>query len=359
MYFWGKQSEIIIGATAAAVLTSCAAGPEDRAATPRQPFAADMATEIRYFGLCDGSAVARLNDGNLIVANDENNVITTYPPTGGQPISQVNLNKIAIKNPSLLVLPDSDKETGAPKEIDIEAGVRVDNKIWWIGSHGLNKKAKVHPNRRTFFATNQPTSDLLDLSVIEGRTNLIDSLLANPSVLEALPADIRDRPPKKGGLNIEGLAQSEDGLLVGFRAPLDGDAPTKGRAYIVEIRESKSGEFETAKHWKLDLEDRGIRDIARNSKGYLIIAGPVETGGQFALYSWDGENEGTTLLAELGEYGAEALVDMGDRWLIFSDDGGVKRSFEQKEEECGEVLENTKHNQTAPRLRLFSLDNIL
>ena len=39
---------------------------------------------------------------------------------------------------------------------------------------------------------------------------------------------------------------------------------------------------------RLNLDGRGVRDVARSGERYLILAGPAEGGGRHRLYSWAG-----------------------------------------------------------------------
>ena len=56
----------------------------------------------------------------------------------------------------------------------------------------------------------------------------------------------------------------------------------------------------------------------------MIIAGPVASGGDFALYAWDGYSQPEQLM-KLNELNAEGIVDMDSNWLLLSDDGKVAR----------------------------------
>jgi hypothetical protein len=60
----------------------------------------------------------------------------------------------------------------------------------------------------------------------------------------------------------------------------------------------------------------------------MIIAGPVASGGDFALYTWDGYSHPEQLM-KLNELNAEGIVDLGSHWLILSDDGKVKRADDE------------------------------
>lgn len=275
-------------------------------------FAASAAADsITFRGICDGSAAVKIAEDVILVGYDELNVLFAFNVNGGAPIARAGLTE-------LLKLEDD-------REIDLEAAATRDGRIWWAGSHGLNKHGEIEPNRRTFFATNVPAENLENLALLGGPWDLTGILLQSPEVSKHLTPTVRKRPPKKGGVNVEGLAVSGDGrLLVGLRSPLsEGES---GKALLVELA-SKGESFVVRKVHQLDLNNRGIRGIIRDRGAYVIIAGPVSSRKSAALYRWDGA--AAQLATELGGFNAESLVDAGDHWLVLSDNGKDKRDDEE------------------------------
>jgi len=56
-----------------------------------------------------------------------------------------------------------------------------------------------------------------------------------------------------------------------------------------------------------------------------LIAGDVAGGGQFSIYEWNISRMPKKLLDLPEGFNAESLVDMGNYWLVMSDDGKVER----------------------------------
>ncbi|UVK35812.1 DUF3616 domain-containing protein (plasmid) [Mesorhizobium sp. AR10] len=92
-------------------------------------------------------------------------------------------------------------------------------------------------------------------------------------------------PSKENGLDIEGLAVTEDEVLLGLRGPrLDNSA------VVVHLRLNKNLEVKSYRLSFLDLGSLAIRDLSRNGKAIFIIAGPVgDALGPFRLYRWEPE----------------------------------------------------------------------
>ena len=272
----------------------------------------DEAAERIFSGICDGSAAVMLDDDTLLVAYDELNTLFAFPLTGGDYTAHFDLDE-------LLDLPSS-------AEIDIEAATRVGDRIWWLGSHGLDREARDVPNRRVLFATTVPSPGLQGLEILEPPQDLTDVLLASPAVRAVLNKVVRKRAPKAGGVNIEGLAATaEGGLLLGFRSPLSAAKGLKGKAMMVHLLPDGDRFSVQSVSW-LDLGNRGVRDIIRHADGYVLIAGSVKSGGEFALYAWDGFSKRAEALQPIADLHAEALVDAGSHWLLLSDDGKQSRA---------------------------------
>ena len=272
----------------------------------------EQAAERVFTGICDGSAAVLLDDATLLVAYDEVNTLFAFPLSGGAATARFDLDR-------LLELPSS-------AEIDIEAATRAGDRIWWIGSHGRDADGNDAPNRRLLFATSVPSPGLQDLQLRVAPQDLTSMLLVNPEVRAVLNKAVRKRAPKAGGVNIEGLATTaEGGLLLGFRSPLSAPDGLTGKALLVGLVPD-GDRFRVQSVSQLDLDDRGVRDIASHAGGFVMIAGPAKSAGGFALYAWDGRGERAEALQPIADLHAEALVDTGSHWLLLSDDGKQLRA---------------------------------
>jgi hypothetical protein len=120
---------------------------------------------------------------------------------------------------------------------------------------------------------------------------------------------IKNADERAGGLNIEGLSTTgddiSDSLYVGILGPLFGPCfanpmcPNNlgiGEAIVVKVRNPFSSEpsFEFTKLNLLTARaNHGIKgmELIPAMKGFVIIGGPVERGGDFSLWFWDGDAE--------------------------------------------------------------------
>jgi len=291
-----------------ASLAACTSSTESRASSRSSE------DSVIFRGVCDGSAAVKLDDETILVAYDESNTLFAFAITGGMPVASVDL---AV----MLNLKTAD-------EMDIEAATVSDKHIWWTGSHSLDKNGVDAPNRHMLFATSIPSADLSDMVLVTQPVDLIAVLQKSEKVAKVLTDEARNRLPKEGGINVEGLAATAGGgLLVGFRSPLKGSDGTSGNALVVKLLPVQ-GMFEVQEVNLLDLANRGIRDIVKYGNGYMIVAGPVVSAGEFVLYTWDGNSQPEQLI-KLSELNAEGIVDLDSYWLVLSDDGKVIRADDE------------------------------
>ncbi len=258
---------------------------------------------VIFSGICDGSAAVRVGREQLLIASDEANALYLFNSEGGVLIHSFQLT-------DLLRLPHD-------SEMDLEAAVVHDNGIWWIGSHGRDASADDAPNRRVLFQTSVPSAGSKDLTLkteIHDVSHLLSKVVSDPALARA---------PKKGGINIEGLSVTSSGdLLIALRSPLSN--AMSGDAFVLQIT-MRDEMFELVDSFRLALGDRGVRDIVITDNGYLLIAGEVASGGDFSVFRWWLTGELKELFKVPQGFNAEALVDMGEYWLLLSDDGKVTR----------------------------------
>lgn len=291
---------------------------------------------IIFNGVCDGSAAVKLEDETILVAYDEVNKLFAFKLSGGLPTASVDLTTI-------LNLDTSD-------EIDIEGATVAGDRIWWVGSHSLDSKGNYAANRNMLFATNIPSPDLNDLKLVTSPVDITKIVLQSAKMRKILVAGADSRFAKNGGFNIEGLAASTNGgLHVGFRSPLSGSQGTSGNALVISLLPA-GNTFEVQKVSELDLDDRGIRDIIHYDSGFMIIAGPVTSGGKFSLYDWNGLTA-PQHINRLDGLNAEGIIDSGDYWLILSDDGKMKRTANEASDEhwtCDKIRSKNRHGDNHP-----------
>ncbi len=299
-----------------------------------QAVGAEAGSCVVYQGAADASAAAPVGSDIFVVADDEDNVLRVYKAGAGSlPISTYDLRAFL------------GVEAEHP-EADIEGAACVGERIYWITSHGRNKDGKMRPNRYRFFATSVKVENgSVTISPVGTACRTLAQEMVKAEVLRPLRLDRvtafgeelnkkeRERlAPKNEGLNIEGLCATPDGktLYIGLRNPqLDGKAiviPLVNPQAVIE--DGARPVFGAA--ILLELGGRGIRSMEyrRADDSYLIIAGPVDEGCDFALYGWRLEKQEQQLLAgklgeDVGGFTPEALIIFEEtgRVMVLSDDG--------------------------------------
>lgn len=276
---------------------------------------------VKHAAAPDGSAGVAVGDDYFIGSCDEDNVLLLYSrdsPEAGKELIDLN---------PLLGFEKEDEEF---KECDLEGAARIDDLIFWIGSHGLNKKGHVKKSRRVLFATTLRGSGAEATLALEGKAckNLLDVLLTIPEVKAAAAI----QPEAQGGLNIESLCANGNSLLIGFRNPVS----DKG-ALVVPLMNPKEviagNPPLLGQPFRLDLRGRGIRDMKCWRGQFLIVAGAYQDrAAQGAktpeLYRWSGEPQDAPIPmeAKLGDLNPEAALVYGqgneEKLQLLSDDGG-------------------------------------
>jgi len=271
-----------------------------------------------YRGPCDASAAAPLDGDHFVVGNDENDALHIYRHGHAEAVGRVDLSKFL--------------GTPAGEESDIEGAAAIGTRVYWITSHGSNSKGKPAPSRQRFFATElRPGAPPTLAPVGQATTQLLDDMAGAPALKPYELANAARRAPEaKGGLNIEGLAATPDGrLLVGLRNPLT----QQHRALVIpldnpaEVVQGQHAKFGAA--IELDLDRRGIRSIELVGQSYLIVAGPPDNSGSFALYRWSGRPaDAPVAVADVDLQGLRpeamfALKPPAGGVQLLSDDGGV------------------------------------
>jgi hypothetical protein len=273
-----------------------------------------------YLGACDASAAVELGGTRFAIASDEpcgdgRHLLHVYERDEPRPIATVKLRRAL--------------GTHSSRELDIEAAVRVDERVYWFGSHGHTDEGEPDPARRRFFAT--PLRGGLLGAPEHSYGDLVEDMLASPELapLGLSRLEKRHVGPKAGGLNIEGASARADGaLLLGLRSPLLG-----GRAALVPLLNPDAvlegrERAQFAAPIALDLGGNGIRDVTydRARRVYVLLGGASRRGHGRALYVWSGREDEAPIPVDAPipqDFNAEALfVDETTGCVrVFSDDG--------------------------------------
>ncbi len=145
------------------------------------------------------------------------------------------------------------KQMKPKKETDLEGVAEVNERLYWIGSHGRDGDGKLEVERRALFATDREHQalkpvgtaySLLLNALLEedkdwklGLTNAIGD--ADKDALCKKPRSDKTRclAPEENGLNIEGLGclPEEGSVLIGLRNPLG----PNGNALLLPLRKCR------------------------------------------------------------------------------------------------------------------------
>ncbi|MEW5849411.1 MAG: DUF3616 domain-containing protein [Myxococcota bacterium] len=247
---------------------------------------------ISLTGACDASTVVELDDGALVIADDEDQVLRFYAPTQGTaPRAQVDVTH---------QLGLTDTSGGVFREVDIEGSTRVGNRVYWLGSHGNSSTGSNRPNRRRLFVTEVSGSGANANAVVLGtpyedlRDDLVDWDNNDGHGLGESALGFEDaidqEPERDDGFNLEGLSMTPDGgaALLGMRAPV-----VDGMALVITLNNLEplltgGGTAQFGALYQLDLGGRGVRSMECAANGCIIVAGPADGAEDFRLYTWSG-----------------------------------------------------------------------
>lgn len=294
-----------------------------------------------HIGICDASAAVAVSATAFVVANDEKNHLHVYAKhEDGEAIQTIGKEK-------LKRFLEIDKWGD---EIDTEGAARVGDRIYWITSHGRNKSAKFKNERHRLFATRIAANsgdfefDVVGKPYHRLLKDMCNYLQNHHSAVHKTLIVAEPNAPKKGGINIEGLAAHPDGsLIIGFRSPVrDKSAILIGIKNPDEVVDSGATPI-FSNPILLDLGGLGIRSIEYwHQKGiFLIVVGPIGNGSSFQLWRWSGSAAATPkLLTERTDKhrAAEALFvyPSGNKIQILMDEG----SRPVDGEECKDASES-------------------
>ncbi|MCA9492786.1 MAG: DUF3616 domain-containing protein [Myxococcales bacterium] len=285
-----------------------APAPLERRATPVSP-------GPELVGVCDASAAVVVGR-HLVVADDEHNELHVFSADGFRPAPRIELDQLS--------------PLFAGKEADLEGMTTTpDGLVWVIGSHDAGKGTTRKPERQRLFALRlREEGSGLSAELVGVATGLVDQGSEQTPLYDVV-GDTEGKTAKDPtGLSIEGLSTDAQGrLLVGFRAPIAG-----GKALVERIDDPNAflagGELVlTGPRWA-PLDGRGIRAMEWTGSGdeLLIVAGPSDKDPGFALFRWAGFDDrrlhAEPVAVAFGDLNPEALVRIGDRWWVLSDDGG-------------------------------------
>jgi hypothetical protein len=267
-------------------------------------------------GIYEPSAIQQLADGRFLVVEDEKE----YPFS----LVRLSLDGRVASQPLRQGWLDFDD---AFWKLDDLEGLALgpDGLIYAITSHSRSGDGDEKKARDKLVRFRIEGDRVVERQVSKGLKPVLRA--AHPVLAQA--AEVRD-VKGEGGLNIEALEFTADGLLVGLRGPL-----LDGRAVLIRIGNPealfKGGDPATTLT-TLDLDGHGLRGLSWLPAlgGYLAIAGPVARAAvPFRLWFWSGRADQPARRVEVpGLAGFEhaegvcpALIEGRERIVMVSDDG--------------------------------------
>ncbi|GGD79624.1 hypothetical protein GCM10011514_49500 [Emticicia aquatilis] len=278
-------------------------------------YAASQASNITtnthfHTGKSDASTAIKVDNELMLVADDEDQTIRLYNRNNsGLPINSFDFTS---------VLGLTDISGGIPREVDIEASLKIGSSIYWMGSESNASSGNNRPNRNRVFRTDiTGTGVSTSLTYVSRYDFLKDDILAWDAnnvhgkganyygLVASAAAGVIPESTGLKGFNIEGIEMAPDNTTayIAFRAPQVVPADRK-KALIIPVTNFTSilaanggtiGSATFGTPIELNLGERGIREIRKNDTNeYLIIAGPADaaTGTapkDFKFYTWTGK----------------------------------------------------------------------
>jgi len=217
------------------------------------------------------------------LATDEGTAIQILPKQGNHFISNIE---------GVIRLTKNDDE------LDLEGLAWQPPYLYAIGSHSAKRK------RVNFKETNKNNLQRLQAIITEpSRHKLFQIELDKnnqPKQIKSIGLDewitadpilepFVQIPSKENGIDIEGIASSDEHLYIGFRGPvLRGNLATVLRFKI----DHQKFKIKKPKLRLVNLGGLGIRDLVFSQNNLKVLAGPVnEIPRSFTIYDWDGKTQ--------------------------------------------------------------------
>jgi hypothetical protein len=187
-------------------------------------------------------------------------------------------------------------EPGKDVELDIEALAIEGSTVYALGSHSRTRSSSDDPARTASKnherleqgAKQRPERDVLVRFTYDAATRQASGI-ARASLREAIAkhpvlAPFAALAGKENGIDLEGLAVDGSTLFAGFRGPVL-------RHGFVPVLRFTFDEPTAGKVLYVPLDGHGIRDIAKVSDGFLLLAGPVgDSDAPHRIYLWNGRD---------------------------------------------------------------------
>jgi hypothetical protein len=319
------------------------------------PAAANACPTLGEFPLCEGSSATIVpcpgGQGKCLLVgdNEQRKDLFGFPILDGA-VTRAEQQQIPLR---------TDEELS-----DIEALVALPgDRVLVMGSHSRNTKCEAKKKRRRFVELTLPGDETALIPVVNSKkikcSRLFDGPPSSDAAFQAACAAIDDAEERAGELetrleqgdinadaakaecdqilpfNAEGAVAVGEGdttrVWVGLRAPLVAELPNDSEhrdlAILVRMKRRDAWTFDRVA--LLDLDGRGIRELAAYGKHIWVIAGPAGDRRapfqlrRFAATALDSAQVITSELIEVLLPSSEGLVIAGDQaYVVIDGDSG-------------------------------------
>lgn len=207
---------------------------------------------------------------------------------------------------SITVGPPAALQGPGKEEFDLEGLAVGGNAFYAIGSHSaarrsadgkgrtqaknlerMHERIREAPERKVLFRAQLGADGSLGVEPPATLQQIIKDEARSDPKTEGIFARALGVPGKENGVDIEGLAAEGTTLWVGFRGPV----LRHGYVPVLRVNAANYPTLTREDVLFVSLGGRGIRDIARVSGGFLVLAGPVGDSDQSTqLVFWDGRS---------------------------------------------------------------------
>jgi hypothetical protein len=181
---------------------------------------------------------------------------------------------------------------------DIEALAATPEGVLVVGSQGANKRGERRSRRERV--------------LLDGHGAITPDLSGCPPCVA-----VRSRPPKRGGLSVEGAAHWNGSIWLGLRSPL-----VDGQAIVLRMDGDPRVALGVAEMTMLDLGGFGVRELTPWRDGLLVLAGPADdAGSRHRVYFLSSPGSAPERLPVELPNGTEGLAPAPDGRFVLVRDG--------------------------------------
>lgn len=237
MSWWHSQQWVgrLTALVCSALLSGCpgstseSTGPNTGSPPPHA--SAEPVTQRAFTGFCEASAVIAYQGGFVVADNESDSVIYPFSeqitPRDQPPPADVDVR-------------------------DVEALVDLPQGLLLVGSQSTKDNGEVRPKRER-------------VQIVGKKWAPVDFAGCDECVAA------HHKPPKMGGLSVEGAALWNGALWFGLRSPL-----VQKKAILLKMAGDPATGLTVSEKVQVDLNEFGVRDLTVHDGALWILAGPAD-----------------------------------------------------------------------------------